>query len=251
MSKSRIVGVIPARYQSSRFQGKPLADLEGWPVIRHVAERARRVAALDRVVVATDDERIRDAVQAFGAEVVMTSSQHATGTDRVAEAVRQIEADVVVNIQGDEPLLEPAMVERIVEPLLRDTTIQVATMICPVKDVAEILDHNVVKVVTDLAGDVLCYSRSPIPYPKDRSVYGARRQIGLYAFRRAALEAFAGWALSPLEVTEGVELFRFVEHGWKVRAVETSHGTVAVDTPADLERVRQILQQHDRVAAHA
>ena len=251
MNDRRIVGVIPARYQSSRFPGKPLADLEGWPVLRHVYERARRVAGVDRVIVATDDARIRDAAEAFSAEVVMTSARHATGTDRVAEAARALDADIIVNLQGDEPLLEPAMVEQVIAPLLRDEAIRVTTMITPVTAIAEALDLNVVKVVTDLAGDVLCYSRSPVPYPKDRSVYGMRKQIGLYAFRRGALEAFAGWEPSPLEVTEGVELFRFLEHGWSVRAVETAHGTVAVDTPADLERVRRLLRRRTKAVSHA
>jgi len=238
----RCVGVIPVRYASTRFPGKPLADLNGHPMIYHVYQRASQAAELSRLVVATDDERIRQAVEAFGGEVVMTSSNHATGTDRVAEAVRHLEADIVVNVQGDEPLLNPAMITQVIQPLLREEAVRVTTLMHPIKDIADALDANVVKMATDLDGNVLYYSRAPIPYPKDRKGYQMDKQIGLYAFRRQALEAFASWVSTPLETAEGIELFRFLEHAWKVRAVRTTHHMVPVDTPEDLERVRRLLK---------
>ena len=243
MQALKIIGMIPARYQSSRFPGKPLADLNGQPVIQHVCQRAAKAQSLDRVVVATDDERIRKVVASFGGEVVMTSSEHPTGTDRIAEAARQLSADVIVNIQGDEPLLDPVMIEQVLVPFLKDSSVQVATLISPLKEIAEILDANTVKVVLDLEGNILFFSRATIPYPKERQGHRVFKQIGLYAFRRSALEEFFRWGSSPLETIEGVELMRFLEHGWKVRAVETQCRTVAVDTPGDLERARSLLQK--------
>ena len=237
------IGLIPARYQSSRFPGKPLADLNGHPVIEHVYRRALKARCLQRVVVATDDERIRDAVVSFGGEAVMTSPEHPTGTDRIAEATVGLKADLIVNIQGDEPLLDPDMIDQIVVPFSKDPTVQVATLVSPLKEIVEVLDANTVKVVLDLEGNILCFSRSPIPYPKERRQYKVFRQIGLYAFRQPALEIFAQWGPAPLETIEGVELFRLLEHGWKVRAVETLCQTVAVDTPSDLARARRILQK--------
>lgn len=251
MGGFRLAGVIPARYYSSRFPGKPLADLNGHPMIYHVYQQASKVVGLDRLVVATDDERIRDAVVAFGGEAMMTSSRHATGTDRVAEAVQQLEAELIVNIQGDEPLLKPEMVAQVLEPLLTEETVRVTSLISPVREIAEAQDLNVVKVVTDLAGDILCYSRAPIPYPKERRLHRLSKQLGLYAFHREALERFAQWEPTPLEITEGVELFRFLEHGWRIRGVETAHGTAAVDTPADLKRVCRLLRRAPKVSCDA
>lgn len=243
MANPRIAVVIPARYSSSRFPGKPLADLCGQPMIYHVYQRASKVHGIDQVVVATDDERIHQAVKAFGGNVVMTSSKHLTGTDRVAEAAGQLDAEIVVNVQGDEPLLEPAMITQAVEPVLHDPSVQVTTLMSPVREIAEALDVNVVKLATDLAGDILFFSRASIPYPRERKHYQVKKQIGLYAFRREALAQFSRWSPGPLEATEGVEFFRFLEHGWKVRGVETAYQTIAVDTPADLERVRHQIQR--------
>jgi len=191
--------------------------------------------------VATDDDRIVDAVESIGVTAVMTSPAHPTGTDRVAEAVGEVEADIVVNIQGDEPLIEPAMITEVVEPLLRDDAVAVTTLMHPITETADALDEDVVKVVTDLVGNVLYFSRSRIPFPKGPVSSQMYKQVGMYAFRRPALEAFVGWEPTPLEMTESVELFRFLEHGWTVRAAKTEHHTVAVDTPEDLERVRAIL----------
>lgn len=242
MSKTQVVVIIPARYASSRFPGKPLADLDGQPMIYHVYHRAAKAPGVDRVVVATEDERIRQAVEAFGGEAIMTSPDHPTGTDRIAEAAGQLDAELIVNVQGDEPLVEPAMIAQAVKPLRREPAVHVTTLMSPVHDVGEALDVNVVKLATDLAGDVLFFSRAPIPYPRERKQYHVKKQIGLYAFRREALAQFSRWHQGPLEATEGIEFFRFLEHGWKIRGVETAYQTIAVDTPADLERVRRRIQ---------
>jgi 3-deoxy-D-manno-octulosonate cytidylyltransferase len=237
----RVVAVIPARHRSIRFPGKPLADLHGRPIIHHVCEQVAKAPYLDEIVVATDDERIVDAVESIGFTALMTSPAHPTGTDRVAEAVSELDADIVVNVQGDEPLIEPAMIAEVLEPVLGDDTVAVTTLMHPVTETADALDEDVVKVVTDLAGNVMCFSRSRLPFPKGPVASQMYKQVGMYAFRRAALEAFVGWEPTPLELTESVELFRFLEHGWTVRAARTEHHTVAVDTPEDLERVRAIL----------
>lgn len=241
MSKPLVVGVIPARYRSIRFPGKPLADLHGEPIVRWVHRQATKASCLDRVVVATDDERIVDVVEGFGGTALMSSPSHVTGTDRVAEVVEQIEADIVVNIQGDEPLIEPAMIAQVTEPLLRDDALLVSTLMHPITEAAEAMDEDVVKVVTDLADNVMCLSRSRIPFPKGPTSYPMHKHIGLYGFRREALEAFSDWGPSPLEMTESVEILRFLEHGWRVRAEQTEHHTVAVDTPEDLDRVRELV----------
>lgn len=243
MANPYVIGVIPARHRSVRFPGKPLADLHGQPIVYYVHRQAQKAAYLDDVVVATDDQRIVDAVEDFGGTAIMTSPSHTTGTDRVAEAIAELDADIVVNIQGDEPLIEPAMITQVIEPLLRDETLQVSTLMHAITETAEALDEDVVKVVTDLAGDVLCFSRSRIPFPKGPTSYQMHKHIGLYGFRRPALEAFAGWGPTPLEMTESVEMFRFLEHGWRVRAGQTDHHTVAVDTPEDLDRVRALFAE--------
>lgn len=241
MSKPLVVGVIPARYRSIRFPGKPLADLHGQPIVQWVHQQVSKVAQLDQVIVATDDERIVDVVEGFGGTAVMSSPSHVTGSDRVAEVVEQIDGDIIVNIQGDEPLIEPAMISQVTEPLLRDDSLQVSTLMHPITEAAEAIDEDVVKVVTNLADDVLFLSRSRIPFPKGPVSYEMHKHIGLYGFRRSALEAFAGWGPSPLEMTESVEMMRFLEHGWRVRAELTEHHTVAVDTPEDLDRVRELV----------
>jgi 3-deoxy-manno-octulosonate cytidylyltransferase (CMP-KDO synthetase) len=212
-------------------------------MIQHVCERVTQAPYLDSIAVATDDDRIVEAVEEIGVTAVMTSPSHTTGTDRVAEALASLEADVIVNVQGDEPLIEPAMITQAIEPLLLDEAVEVTNLIHPITDTAEALDPDVVKVVTTLAGDVLCFSRSRIPFPKGPTSSQMHKQVGLYAFRRRALEAFAAWGPTPLEMTESVEMFRFLEHGHRVKAVETQHHTVAVDTPEDLERVRALLDE--------
>ena len=248
-----IVAIIPARFASSRLPGKPLADIHGKTMIERVWERARAAKLPQRVLVATDDERIAAAVRAFGGEAVLTSSGHATGTDRLAEAVQTTDADVVVNVQGDEPLLDPAGIDAVARPLLDDRQLPMATLSLPLTSVDEMLSPSVVKVVTSAAGDALYFSRSPIPHARvagglreaAAAALGAglaRKHVGLYAYQRAALLRFAALPPAPLEQAEGLEQLRALHHGMRIRVVEMDGpGTLAVDTPDDLERVRALL----------
>lgn len=236
----KAVGVIPARYASSRFEGKALADILGKPMVQHVYERSLGAKTLDMVVVATDDERIYEAVRGFNGEVVMTSPDCPTGTHRVAEVVRDLDCEVAVNIQGDEPLLEPEMLDAIVQPLLDDPTIPVCTLVYRIKSEDFYRDPNVVKVVVDRSGFAMYFSRSPIPGNKSLSwnpeapMFG---HIGLYAYRKEALLEFIQMPQTPFERAEGLEQLRFLENGYRIKIVETEHITIGVDTPADLEKV--------------
>jgi 3-deoxy-manno-octulosonate cytidylyltransferase (CMP-KDO synthetase) len=249
-----IVAIIPARFGSTRLPGKPLSDIHGRTMIEHVHERVRRARRIDRILVATDDERVAAAVRAFGGEAVLTSPSHATGTDRLAEATRASDADLVVNVQGDEPMLDPAGIDAAVEPLLADPTLPMATLSLPLRDVEEMLSASVVKVVTDARGDALYFSRSPIPHvridaggPRAAAEAAvarglARKHVGLYVFRREALLRFAALPPSPLEEAEGLEQLRALQNGIRIRVVPMDGGGgVAVDTPQDLERVRELL----------
>jgi len=250
-----IVGIIPARFASTRLPGKPLSDIHGKPMIQHVYERASRARSLDLVLVATDDERIASAVRGFGGEVVMTSPHHASGTDRLAEASRATEAAIVVNVQGDEPLVDPSSIDAAVAALLGELDAPMATLSRPLTDVGEMMSPAVVKVVVDARGDALYFSRSPIPYLRTadggpieaaRAAVArgiARKHVGLYVYRREALLRFASLPPSPLEQAEGLEQLRALHHGMRIRvaSLPASADAVAVDTPEDLERVRALL----------
>jgi 3-deoxy-manno-octulosonate cytidylyltransferase (CMP-KDO synthetase) len=246
-----IAAIIPARYGASRLVGKPLSDIHGKPMIQHVHERVCRVRGLDRVLVATDDERIAEAVRGFGGEAMMTSPAHKSGSDRLAEAVVRIDAAVVVGVQGDEPMIEPGAVEACLRPFT-DASVQAATVCTPLRNVEDMLSPHVVKVVADRAGRALYFSRSPIPYVRANDARAAarlavehglaRRHLGIYAWRRDALLRFAALPPSPLEEAEGLEQLRALEHGLPMRVVEFDGDPgVAVDTPEDLERVRALL----------
>jgi 3-deoxy-manno-octulosonate cytidylyltransferase (CMP-KDO synthetase) len=249
-----IVAIIPARFGSTRLPGKPLSDIHGKPMIQHVHERVRRARRPDRVLVATDDERIAAVVRGFGGEVVMTSPDHATGTDRLAEAAAATDAEIVVNVQGDEPMLDPEGIDAAVEALARDPGLDISTLSLPLRDVEEMLSPSVVKVVTDARGLALYFSRSPIPMVRDgasdpRAAAAlavarglARKHVGLYAYRRASLLRFATLPPSPLEEAEGLEQLRALHHGMRIRVVEREGvAGPAVDTAEDLERVRALL----------
>jgi 3-deoxy-manno-octulosonate cytidylyltransferase (CMP-KDO synthetase) len=243
----KVVAVIPARYASRRFPGKALADLAGKPIVQHVTERAAEAKSVDRVLVATDDERIAAAVRAFGTEAVLTDPGHPSGTDRIAEAIREIACDLVVNVQGDEPLLPPAMVDEAVEPFLGDPALEMGTVCRAIEDPRDLTDPNVVKVVRDLEGYALYFSRAPVPYSRDgqRRAGGAQpcKHIGLYVYRRAFLFRFTAWKPTPLEEAERLEQLRALEHGVRIRVVETRHDSVGVDTPDDLARVQRLLER--------
>ncbi len=241
----RAIGVIPARYQSSRLPGKALADIHGKSMVQHVYERARRSSCLDEVLVATDDERIRSAVANFGGKVVMTRADHRSGTDRVAEAVHNLNAGVIVNIQGDEPMLDPAMLDELVDPFRSATPAGIVTLKKRVTHEAEFADPGVVKVVTDPAGFALYFSRSLIPYPRHRTArFAVFEHLGLYAYTRSALMRLAQLPPSELEEIESLEQLRALENGIRILVVETaSHQEMlSVDTHADLERVRELMR---------
>jgi 3-deoxy-manno-octulosonate cytidylyltransferase (CMP-KDO synthetase) len=249
-----IVAIIPARFGSTRLPGKPLSDIHGKPMIQHVYERVRLARRVDRVLVATDDSRIAAAVVGFGGEAVMTSPAHPSGTDRLAEAVVGTDAEIVVNVQGDEPLLDPRAVDATVEALLADPALDMATLSTPLSDDEELVDPSTVKVVVDGRGNALYFSRSPIPHvradlagpgsqPKTIARSLARKHVGLYVYRRAALLRLAGLAPTPLERAEGLEQLRALHHGIVVRVVPIEGWSgAAVDTPEDLERVRALMQ---------
>ncbi|VAV82731.1 3-deoxy-manno-octulosonate cytidylyltransferase [hydrothermal vent metagenome] len=237
----KVVAFIPARYQSTRLPGKPLKDIGGKPMIQWVSERTALAKSVETVSVATDDERIREAVEAYGGNVVMTSSSCLSGTERVAEAARDCGADIIVNVQGDEPLVEPALIDDLVAPMLADSSIGLATPATLIKTEAEYLDTNTVKVVLDREGNALYFSRSPIPNHRDGfrlDEYAIYKHIGLYVYRREVLEQLAALAPTPLERAEGLEQLRALEHGIKIRVVMTTYSPESVDTPEDLERVR-------------
>lgn len=238
------VGIIPARYASSRFEGKPLANLLGKPMVQHVYESACRAKTLDEVIVATDDQRIYDAVIKFGGNVQMTGPC-ATGTERVAVVAEQLNCDIVANIQGDEPLLEPIQIDIMLQPFIERPETQVCTLKQRVETVTDYRDVNVVKVVTNLQGDALYFSRGSIPgkiSEGELNKFPVYRHVGLYAYRRKQLLAFTKWNSTPYEVAEGLEQLRFLEYGISIHVVETDTLLIGVDVPADLERVKQILE---------
>ena len=242
-----VVAIIPSRYQSSRLPGKPLADIGGRPMIEHVYRRAAEAEAVDAVVVATDDQRIADAVEAFGGIARMTRSTHRTGTDRIAEVAAELSCDIVVNVQGDEPLIDPAMISAVVAPLRADASIVMTTARRRLVDSDDLRNPHIVKVVADPRGDALYFSRAPIPYGSDPASTPAYVHVGLYGFRRDFLLRFAALPQTPLEVVESLEQLRALEHGYRIRTVVTEHHSIGVDTPQDLERARRRSAEEARV----
>ena len=236
-----VIGVIPARYGSTRFEGKALADILGKPMIQHVYERAKKAKILDDLIIATDDQRIIDAVKRFKGKVIYTSPNQPTGTDRLTEVVNALDVKVVVNIQGDEPLIEPTMIDHLARAVLGNDKVTMATLIKRIEDPNQINDPNVVKVVTDRNGNALYFSRSPIPYKRseDKAVY--YKHIGLYAYTKDFLFTYKNLPTSLLEECEKLEQLRVLENGYKIKTVETKFDTIGVDTPEDLERVKECL----------
>ena len=215
-------------------------------MIEHVYRRAAEAEAVDAVVVATDDQRIVDAVEAFGGIARMTGSTHRTGTDRIAEVAAELTCDIVVNVQGDEPLIDPAMITAVVAPLRDDRSIVMTTARRTLTDPDEFRNQHVVKVVTDLNGDALYFSRAPIPFNGD-AASAAYVHVGLYGFRRDFLLRFAALPQTPLEVCESLEQLRALEHGYRIRTVVTEHHSIGIDTPQDLERARRLSAEEARV----
>lgn len=241
----KTICIIPARYASTRLPGKPLKLIAGKPMIQRVYEQASKADKISEVIVATDDERVADAVHAFSGTAVMTSPDHESGTDRLAEVVLQYpDADIVVNVQGDEPMIPPAIIDALATALADDPNLQMATMKCPM-DEAEYQDPAAVKVVTDQAGYALYFSRSLLPYPRNKEDLRVYKHVGIYAYRRDFLLKFAAWDRTPLEKTESLEQLRVLENGYKIKVLESDFRGVGVDTPEDLVRVNAIFAANE------
>ena len=242
------IAVIPARYAAARLPGKPLVSIAGKSMIERVWERTRRAKKISRVIIATDDERILKAAAAFGGEAAMTRSEHRSGTERVAEVAATMVregAEIFVNVQGDEPLIEPDAIDAAVEAIESDVSVLVSTLMVPIAKPADIMDPNIVKVVLDFDGNALYFSRAPIPWVRDRNspVHALHmKHLGLYAFRNTALLDFPTLPLGDLERIEQLEQLRWMENGYKIRVAETVHDSVSVDVPEDVERVEQLIR---------
>ena len=237
----KTVCIIPARYASSRLPGKPLLEIAGKPMIRHVVEQVRQARRVDRILVATDDERILSAVRAFGGEAWLTRPDHPTGTDRLAEVAENLpEAELILNVQGDEPLIPPQAIDALTEAFVGRPELQMATLMTPLAE-EEADDPAAVKVVASQDGHALYFSRSPIPYRRDPGADSKMfKHIGVYAYRRDFLLQYAKLSPTPLEQTESLEQLRALEHGFRIRLIETAFRSIGVDTPEDLQRVRKM-----------
>ena len=237
----KVIGVIPTRMAATRLPGKPLLLIAGKPMIQWVWERASQARSLDALYIATPDPEIIQTAQAFGAEALLTSYAHRSGTDRLAEVARLTDGQIYVNIQGDEPLLQPEAIDRAVAPLLEDPTVMMSSLYTEAQP-SEYDQPSIVKVVLDQQGYALYFSRSRIPYPRESTDLPVWKHIGLYVFRRELLLQFAEWTPTPLECTESLEQLRVLEHGYRIRMVYFERAPIAVDTETDFARVRAILE---------
>ncbi len=257
-TESRVVAIIPARWASTRFPGKPLAQIKNKPMIQWVVEQARKASRISEVIVATDDDRILDAVIGFGGKAVMTSQDHVSGSDRIAEVASGMNCDIVVNIQGDEPLIPPENIDQVVGCLDRNPTLNVATLMMPVHESDEITDPNVVKVVADQKGRALYFSRSAIPFHRDEwkigenvskvKIESAKRvfkHIGLYAYTRSFLLEYTRMSPTPIEQLEQLEQLRILEHGYPIQVEVTEKLSMGVDRVEDLEKIERFLEKQN------
>lgn len=237
----KIVGVIPARYQSSRLPGKPLADICGKPMIWWVYQNAKKNARLDEVYVATDDARVVNKCKELNINCLLTSSKHPTGSDRVSEVARKIEGDIFVTIQGDEPLLEEENINKVIDILMDNPDVTCATLKTPFKNPVDVVNRTTPKVVCDVYDNMMLISRAEIPYPHKSLNYVFYKPIGTYAFTAETIKAYGKMERGPVELAEDSELIRLIEHGIKVKVGMVDSETIAVDTEKDLERVRKII----------
>ncbi|HQB39079.1 MAG TPA: 3-deoxy-manno-octulosonate cytidylyltransferase [Deltaproteobacteria bacterium] len=253
----KITAVIPARYASTRFPGKALAEIGGKPMIQHVYERTLRASLIGEVIVATDDERIFNVVEAFGGICRMTADTHETGTDRLAEVSLGLDSDLIVNVQGDEPLIEPEMIDQAVRPLIADQTLRMGTLKTRIRSLHDFLSPNVVKVVTDREDNALYFSRSPLPFFRDKwqdlkddsfqcGKLLCYKHVGLYVYRRDFLLEFAAMEPTFLETSEKLEQLRALENGVRIRVVETGFESIGVDTPEDLAKACERFKCRDQ-----
>lgn len=258
----RIIGIIPARYGSTRFPGKPLALINGKPLILHVYDLVKKSKVFSDVLVATDDMRIYNIVVASEGKAVITSDSHPTGSDRVAEVVKRfdelsLEAEIIVNIQGDNLILNPILFNQLIQPFLEDKEVNVVTLKKKIEDLQEIYNPNIVKVVTNKFGFAIYFSRAPIPYPKgginelsslesERGKIPFFKHIGIYAYQKKTILKFAELKRGMLEEIEDLEQLRFLEHGVAIKVVETEYDSISVDTPSDLARIQPMLKKQEK-----
>lgn len=243
----RIVAIIPARYGSTRFPGKPMAEIAGKPMLEHVYTNTSECDAISQVFVATDDERISELVSGFGGSALMTRGDHTSGTDRIAEAAEKLslsDEDIVVNVQGDQPLFPASVLEEMVAPFFEDRGLSMSTLMYRIRDPKEIANPNHVKVVTDARGFALYFSRHPVPFYRDPNPNALHyKHLGFYAYRKAFLTAFTSLPEGRLEAAEKLEQLRALENGFRIRVIETEHDSPEVDTPEDVARVEAIMAQ--------
>lgn len=243
----KFLGVIPSRYASTRLEGKPLKDICGHTMVEWVYKRALK-SKLDGVVVATDDERIVDQVKSFGGNVILTRKDHINGTSRIAEVCETYtDYDVIVNIQGDEPLIEPDMINSIIDSFIEDNTIPMSTLKYKLTDMAEIENPNAVKVVTDKNDFAIYFSRSVIPYPRNLNMNNYYKHVGIYGYKRDFVMEYAKMASTSLELSESLEQLRVLENGYKIKVLETPYKIIGVDTQEELERVREYITKNGLV----
>lgn len=239
----KFLGVIPARYASTRLEGKPLADIDGHSMIEWVYKRTL-ASNLDMVVVATDNQLVYDKVKSFGGEVVMTSENHPNGTSRIAEVAEiYSEFDVIINVQGDEPLIEKEMINSLITPFLKEPNLSMATLKHRIDTIEEVENPNNVKVVTTKGDYAIYFSRSPIPYPREMDMKNYFKHVGIYGYRRDFVIKYSQMAQTPLEISESLEQLRVLENGYRIKVLETPYKIVGVDTKEDLERVREIVKE--------
>jgi len=242
---SRTLVAIPARWGSTRFPGKPLHLIAGKPLVQHVWERCQECRLIDDVIIATDDARIAEAAAGFGAKFVLTAPEHPSGTDRIAEAANSYpDHRVIINVQGDEPLISPALIDELARTLREDPGVKMITAAAPIQDAAQISDPNVVKVIFDTQGDALYFSRSPLPYLRNPEAWPrSYRHLGIYGFQRSFLFQFVAWPPSRLEQTESLEQLRALENGSRIRVVLTDELSPGVDTPEQADAIEKHLQK--------
>ena len=235
-----VIGIIPCRYQSSRFPGKPITHIHGKPMLWHVWSQSKKTKYLNRVIVATDSDRIYNVSLEYGIETILTSDQHKTGTDRVSEVAKQIDGDIFINIQGDEPLIDPSIIDKLIEVLINDKSVDIVNAFSLIENMSDIVNSNIVKVVTSAEQFALAFSRSPIPHPKQSEpIY--KRQIGLYAFRNKKILKFSSLPVGYLENAEGIEMYRYLENGYPIKMVEVDDRSIPVDVPGDIARVEKLM----------
>lgn len=235
-------GIIPARFGSSRFPGKPLQDICGKPMIWWVYNQASKAKELSKVYVATESKKIEEVCNQFGIPCIMTSDNCRNGTERLCEASHIVDGDLYITIQGDEPLTEPENVDKLTKYMKEHPEVGCSTMKIKYENPIDVINSTTPKVVSDLNGDIMLFTRSPVPYPKSALDYSIYKPIGIYGFRKDVLQLYSTLSIGPIEKAEDIELLRYLEHGYKIRILETNSDTVAVDTPKDLERVRQIIK---------